>query len=106
MDRMRRANVECWNFKLDFWPEKRSLYFSNFPLIGVIWASPTATDPSTKVSREMLGHNLYYVRGPQFILPIPASGVHNLYYFLASGVHNLYYFFKSQRQGSKIYTNS
>ena len=54
----------------------------------------------------MLGHNLYYVRGPQFILPIPASGVHNLYYFLASGVHNLYYFFKSQRQGSKIYTNS
>ena len=52
MDRMRRANVECWNFKLDFWPEKRSLYFSNFPLIGVIWASPTATDPSTKVSRD------------------------------------------------------
>ena len=58
------------------------------------------------VNVMMLGHNLYYVRGPKFILPIPASGVQNLYYFLASGVHILYYIFKSQRQGFTIYTIS
>ena len=56
--------------------------------------------------KRVLGHNLYYVRGPKFILPIPASGVQNLYYSLASGVHNLYYIFKSQRQGFTIYTIS